>query len=1027
MKIKLDLQIISFIYETIPEFISLLLIRIPYWLERAMVVGEGLNPRENRNDQKSLPGKYLKRMIGIMIFLLMIMDFHIDFLDDHFLDNSFLILGFRYIYTRCSKTWIYDLVIVGLTSVSFFWHCREIRPKHSEKPEIRKRIFEKIVKFFSGVSVTDRKLPLKNEKDIGGYINKFKKWLSSKEPYYGYADEGKNVWLLKDNYVQVRSLYSMLCYFAYVAAVSLALISDRVDWSEGAILVLACICTLGYYFYECYSYYNGYTLEEYKEKIREAPFFEKDVEAPEERTQPAGVSCFMWQETSQETGKNREAVMDIIEKCGKDPDYRIRCMGWAWADSLTDSREDVDIDFMRAALQLVKHQSVYFATSFFRDMGKYIFPFINLELLENQRVLIISGGQEDGAALKEWMRRGIQERYGYLEFWDIKMMDENIKTADIGIVTMEEINKLKSLSFIESFLRHVSVVILLEPSCYFSSQSVVIAQILAGINMDQKTVTYIVCDRNIAGMVDALSETLKHSFVYVEATSVGQKTMNIIVDVDREADKKSDFKAGTSSGCRNELEYVRKKENRIAGKIRWYNHRVVPIWDVRRKIGEHSEYSGTRDAIEFCDSEIMTEREECFVGIIEDHIYNASELLRQYGSRGYQYSRCAVFSPNYLLRDFMGAMNGRTIAQILPRFQYSDRNMSITIACRLMRGSVGWTEVRWILDYYKYGVMYQEEKFVKALNSVYKEKLHFDKVQVMIDYADGRKGSLKEEKRLHFVSEDARNEFRDWYMENIEYMHFHNEEFESKGCFGNMIPGGHAYQYFLPDQFVAVNGKYYKISDISKRNNGMEVHLRRAAEFFTSRRYYRQCKSCRIELCSENSERKFNDYHDIRVSLEHANLRIITEGYIVSEKFNDWNNNNFVKTDKIPNRSYTEKSILMIRVDKKYARRLAVFLKEIFFTLFPDVWPLLSVAMNAGMYGRIDAAELEKAEGGQGTNEKDGWIYVIEDSPMDIGLPDTIGTWFHELIDIAIEYQEWLKKDEGNHKEWRKVWDEVGE
>ncbi len=109
-------------------------------------------------------------------------------------------------------------------------------------------------------------------------------------------------------------------------------------------------------------------------------------------------------------------------------------------------------------------------------------------------------------------------------------------------------------------------------------------------------------------------------------------------------------------------------------------------------------------------------------------------------------------------------------------------------------------------------------------------------------------------------------------------------------------------------------------------------------------------------------------------------------------------------SEDIPERCYRDKDILVVCFNKMYTNILAVFLKELFFTLFPNSWQLLSVAMaeNCKLYGRVDKAKL-KDELSQMQGDK-GVIFIVEDSLLDLGMLDGIAMRFEQVMKIFINY-----------------------
>ena len=1003
------MDLILLIQQTIPAVISLLLTMVPYGIEKFATIEDHLSSRERKNEQKSIPGKFLAEVTAILIFGAMVLKGSPESGEP---GGAGLLKTVKKWFMEPGRQWEYYVMIVVFLLLGLLWHLAKFM--HAKEKLIKLLKAKRICNYFK----------LKEPGDIGRYSGFWNKKLKSKEPYYKYNGS----YILKDSYAQVRLLYGLLCWFFWCMAGIYALFGEQIDREGGGKLVLTAICTIGFYFYECYSYYNGYTWEEYEARAAGVSGSAGVVIRADGPLRLTVYRETTLHDRSLDMGRGKA----LVKIFNASDDYRRRCIGKMWADLLNTHPEETDTDFMSAAIQLADHKSVYFAAPFYRDAGPYIFPFLGLELLENKKILVISGALEDGECLKAWLKEGIQSKYGYLEFWDVETMLEGVGTADIGIATMSEIAELAASEFADDFLKNVSVVLLLQPSFFLAFQPIMMPQILAKIRRSQEKITYIVCDMNIAGMVDMLSDTLKESIIFVKGAARSASAEFQVLDADC-IDESNPFN-DLELCCVNELWEALEEKRWLAPKIRWYGEQCVPIWDVRWKLGtynklttadeENNLYSLLTSQLEFYETGSFIRREIRATSFVEDSIYNARELLRQYESRGYQESRTLVFSPDYLMRDFMlmdEKQRVNPITQIMPRFQNSFSNMAIAIAYRLTKGSISEKEFEWLLSYYNYsfdGIL-DWEKLIKKLNAHY-ERLTGHHETLAVNYFNRQGNRQRSWKNLYYVTDNAREAFLDWYERNIEVVCFQDEQLISRENALKSMPGGHIYQYYLPKQFIVVAGKYYQIEKIGEQNGQREVKLSRAAEFCTVRRYYRQCRDFSISNKQDCGYQTYSGGKVVSIRMVEADLTVRTEGFFCSKKFQEWDCSDFVKTEGIPQREYYKKKILVIQGNQDTICILAVFLKELFFTLFPNCWQLLSVAMteNSGLEGRVDRI------GGESLGLEPE-IYIIEDSPLDLGLLDTIGIWFIHILNILSRYLDWLNVDKESNKKWRMWWENL--
>lgn len=1018
------LDLILRIQDTVPAVISLFIMTIPMGFEMVTAIENKFMSRKKKNVQKSMPSKFLVNVTIIVIICAYIFRGNPDNESLKFLSQMR-----DWVYKQGTQL-DYNIIIVVFLSAALISHFLKLKFREFSI----KSLLKKITCINNIIEYVHQYWRERESDSIEKCSEILIKQQQLKEPYFKHDED---CYILKDSYAQVRLLYGLLCWLFWFLASLYVLLGEGIfDREGGGKLVLIAICTIGFYFYECYSYYNGYTWDEYETKFNiSTSAEEKEIAVNEkagEEKETVAKNCILHNVIQTDRSFDIERGRALVKTYNSSDDYHKRCIGKIWADLLNTQPEEIDTDFMSAAILLAEHKSVYFATSFYQDAGPYIFPFLSLELLENKKILIISGDSEE-SSLKTWMKQGMQSKYGYLEFWDVETIQEGVGTADIGIATMGGMTELVATEFANDFLKYVSVVLLLNPSFFISFQPIMMPLILSKIRCSQEKITYIVCDMNITGMVDLLSDTLKESFIFVKPTAKSATAEHMVLNVDC-VDENNPFNC-VEMCCANELwqaNTILKANHLHKTKIHWYGAQVIPIWDIRWRLGIYDHLSVTqadsKDSNSFLINHLEFYESGCFMGremratsFVEDNIYNAYELLRQYGSRGYLKSSTSVFSPEYMMRDFMildETQKMNPITQIVPRFQHSFENMAIAIAYRLSKGSISEQELEWLLSYYNYDLNWLKdwEELIKNLNHYFNDLIGISEI-LAVNYIKEKKHDRKVNKSLYYVTASARVAFLNWHKQNIDVICFQDEQLSSKENVLNTMPGGHLYQYYLPKQFLVAAGKYYRIEKIGERKGRREVILSRAAEFCTERRYYRQCRKYIIKDALGCDSQANSKGSGLKILIKKVNITVQTEGYISSKKFQEWSTSDFIETKNIPERNYKVKKIMLIQVKQECACVLAVFLKELFFTLFPNCWQLLSVASydNKDLRGRVDNISIE------GKN----LIYIIEDSPLDLGLLDTIEIWFMHILNIFGRYADWLDKDEECSKKWKTSWEEL--
>lgn len=847
----------------------------------------------------------------------------------------------------------------------------------------------------------------KETEEENAYTEKILKWT----PYEKKLCFENNVYVLKKEYMQVRKLYKYLFQISAIVVFFAAWILDILEMNiEDSLGGFGTLIILMMYFMEQYNFYNGYTEDEYR-IIEERKCNQKLLKQNDfSDVMPDYLHKDLVLQYS------RTDKINKINNLCSSQEYRKKCLGMALRDIINDLPNNTD--FIDAAIKLIEYQSVYFSTPFYHDIGPYIFPFLNLELLENKKILVLTGTSDRNEQLKEWFSLGLKSKYGYLEFWDVENMSEDTRGVDIGIVPLGSMNKIVLNNESIGFWQNISTVIFFEPSCFLPYNPVIIPQILDKIKTNYENITYIVCDMNVNGMVDILSDILKVNFIYVNATQLGNKCFYKMCEADIVSDENifKDVRAYFA----NEMQEVANIKKYILGKMHWYGSPTVPIWDIKWEVGQYYKLFAkmTKDTVgmdsiyellDFQEDGNEARVEKKAISLVEDYLYNVCEFLRQYETRGEVTSCIAVFSCNYMLRDFMmdNAQevidNGaKRIAQRMPRFQYSFRNFAIAIASRILKGGISFLDAKRLCHYY--GVIEYADnikELILKLNDFYKEVLEISDVLLEEYYWDEEEDERC--KKIVFLTEKGRINFEIWYKHNIDIVLYNNETTE-KGIYINTLASGHVYQYYLPGQFVVFEGKYYVIKEITEFDGHRNLILQRTADSCKERKYYRQMRVYKI-LKWKNPYKVLLKRKDLEIQMGEVDIEVSTEGYLCGSEFNAIWKADKIQMNTVPIRKYCQKKILKIDTRKEDVL-FPLFLKEILYTLFPRCWQLLSISMIniEGLQGYIDLFISNKKMYSDYKNKE---IYIIEDSPMDLGLLDIIYEEFDNILVLFEEYKKW--------------------
>ena len=188
--------------------------------------------------------------------------------------------------------------------------------------------------------------------------------------------------------------------------------------------------------------------------------------------------------------------------------------------------------------------------------------------------------------------------------------------------------------------------------------------------------------------------------------------------------------------------------------------------------------------------------------------------------------------------------------------------------------------------------------------------------------------------------------------------------------------------------------------------------LRRASKLFNGRLYYRQLR--RYEISGEHEPEVISrkTVMDVGITRIAADFNVYTTGYLEMGATNDLKNARLVDFSQDPqvdtfNRKYIRKTVLKISLpgsDEKIRFTICMLLQELLRSVIPDGWQYLAITsavskeikgyLNYLIYGLSGAADPE-------------YIYVFEDSEMDIGLLDVVEKNIIRLMELVTDFLAW--------------------
>lgn len=731
------------------------------------------------------------------------------------------------------------------------------------------------------------------------------------------------------------------------------------------------------------------------------------------------------------------------EQYREEPDERIQLLvsylqkkytKYKWHDGYIDT-----------AYRLIKGENVYLATPFYRDIGIGLFFPIYMTLLNNGKALILVQDSGDLEQVAQWIKEGIEEIHGLMDFWSIEVLAEINNDIDVGILPYQYIGKGEELEWQKDFFSKVSFVAILEVSDLLAGGQILASMIIDLIGKATETCTWFLCDKNTEGVLDLFSSLVKGEFVYVSATpKAAEKSEVFYWDVETEPTavwNPVQRYLGIEAGI---VEIAGK--NNLSGPIIWYGENCMPVKDLKWIWGQYYEEYGRRigrkvsqqELNEFVKYEISGNscmQNENVVLLVEDEIFNLYEMRRQYITRGCNIVALHIMSTNYMLRNYMKHIenvmksDAKYISAFIPQHVNSERNIALHLVQRMLNREVSEREIEELfadfdekVEIQVIGIEKIQELIVLVLNVENAEII----VRYQMEFSDRLKG-LTYQRYYSCTDERVRITYRQ-YFSQAGYL----DESGKVRNISHLTLAGHLDQKYQRGQYIVLEGKYYEVTGKTMTDVGQSLIVKRASDYLHGRKYYRQKRKYVIEE-KKNIASAGLIYENEILTLNRCqgNIKAYTCGYVEMRNWNDIYHGKHInweeKEYKNNVRKYQKKQFLYIEAkegsDVEIYTGLAMVISEMFCTFYPQHYHLLAsaISINSNANEKIEEkilntvlarVELEKEE------KNKPYFCIIEDSQEDMGLLLSIEKNFHRILEIAAKYLEWSNQEGDKYMEY---------
>jgi len=829
-------------------------------------------------------------------------------------------------------------------------------------------------------------------------------------------------WFLKKKWVGYRKyVLGLVCGLGIGSAIVLAL---SWIWGPGNIIWMRLFpCAVLVVLNEIYCYVNGQTKEEYEHIV----FGE---EADSRRVSNYYLLREIYEKLmgkpmlSAHTGAEfvaKETPADIIKRLRESVNATEQIAAEFF--ELDGRYKTADVDCVQATINMMNRRNVVFFSPFYRDLGIYVILPLVYTLLSGKKCTIICGRKNEAEDVKNWLTDLISEFSHMRSLWRVDYLSEKEPACEIGILTFTQVYDKTVLTTNKEFLRDTEFVLMIEPSAILTTGQIALSFLTEEIGKNGDAPVYCIFDRYVDGLIDTMSHLIHAEITDAVAMPVPRCNYSAILwDADGDFQRQHIFDKQTKYlGNGIELAAVAVK-NQIP-QVAWYSEKKVPVKDIKwisgqyhtticRYMNQPAQQKNLYEKIQFISTLWSTPKMKEQFLIVEDEFNNMFSMMKTYLSRGERQVFVNVLSENYLLRDYMQnnrqmfMANTNAVPSYVPDYAKTERNTLIKLILTMTLRPV--TEDEVIKEFHLVGIETDDaygtllkllRKYTYAEDTLFSVKSTRTAVDDFVTVSTS----------VFSVSEI---EFDKYFSDSLKNAYFILEEEIDEQEYIDAKLFNHVTQIVLPGQMVTYDGKYYLVKYVSPQSG---VVLRRASDMFDGRKYYRQVRTYHFDFENGMEVVSVKKVMDIEFCELRTNFHVTTTGYLELSDNHDLKNARMIDFTGDPHiedytRKYRNKSVLRVKLpeaDEQICFTFCLMLTEIFKTVYPDGWQYLSAvtAKTESAASTLDYVVYPVV----GTVEP-GYVYIVEDSDVDLGLLSSVEKNFMKLMEIVADFLDWYEE-----------------
>lgn len=708
----------------------------------------------------------------------------------------------------------------------------------------------------------------------------------------------------------------------------------------------------------------------------------------------------------------------------------------------------IDESYTTIMSEIILENDVMIEDVLYDEFAAYFFPALYHLLTKNKKVFVIAHSQSAAKDAVDWIKKGIREVSGLDHVWKVSTYLEALEqnsNADVLIVSPDILNEKRFLHYL-SQLEKTKV---LEGMLILQAEKILpnYATILHAFNLNVRELIgkkpqYIILTEWYEGLEHTVRMVLQCEPKDIVASANQSQNLHYMVWKKEGENWFQQTILPTISHRQLEAEVVLalpalrsniEPVHFISQRKTNVKESIQEIMDAKRALFDIGFELETLDhflkMIQIHDKNLTIPVDEFAFLLIRDNNYNLVDALNLWKGTGKSASFVHVVCPPYLIRDYLAVnlefymSTNRNVSPLAPRLSGSPWSVAYSLLERLCHFDINEEEV---VNYLKRAQIYSYRSVVEGIHSLFtlafgeaieyrytiesREVVYFDRLKK--DFVEKTQYSLPYSAKEKILPKGFRF---------VEIMH--NNKTVSE------IFEGHIYQQYLPGQLHSFNGELYKIEKVDLEHGIVDVTF----EPLFERAFYRPQNEYRIsdmenEHYFGNKNISFEKF-ELSMSAVQAKVDIRTSGYL---ELNQLLNLKSMKIhsfheEEVINRAYENGHLLCIQIRSKeepiqqaaqIEYTLALLLNELFLSLFPDTYHFVKACslFDESFFDRNEtlSRKLElitpslQIEGVEGLDEGEITLFIIEDSPVHLGLLEAIRDNWEKIFDILNDYLYWL-------------------